>query len=121
MGVRARCNKRNCQARRTLSKPISQYVNRPKCHIPGCTGLMYEDKFRNGKREREIQPLCKCLGLPTQNRDGNAPHMRGTVRCVHRDEHLLTMSFEKGTKKHSPLKVHELRAIERSDDDEPGF
>lgn len=74
--VRARCNKRSCQARRTLNKPIEEYAERPKCHKPGCDGLMYEDKYRTRKGDKDRAPMCRddCRPFPHRIDDPHCKH-----------------------------------------------
>lgn len=92
----ARCNKRACQARRTLSKPVEEYVRRPKCHVPGCGGFMYIDKTRKRGAESDRGKICRddCF-IP--------PHRYGQKGCKHHDEFVLDRSMRE-TSKHSPIK-----------------
>lgn len=113
MRVRARCNKRNCQARKTLRERIDPN-DRPPCHMPGCNGLMYEDKHRakNPATDRGYRGYCKCIpsnsALLAINRTGNMPHYKGQPGCVHHQDYVMESSLTKGTRTHSPTKRGEL-------------
>lgn len=84
--VPARCNRRACQARRTLSKHPLDYVRWPKCHIKGCAGKMYVDTYRLAKGPYDRAPECRCDGWARV-------HRRGQVGCVYREEHIIERSL----------------------------
>ena len=99
MKIPARCNKRQCQARRSLSKPLEAYARRPKCHIAGCSGLMLIDKTRadkaNDAKDRGVP--CHC-NAPVMLRP--TAHRRGQKGCMYRDE-MLAKRGKQAT--HSPI------------------
>ena len=66
-----RCTRRRrgCQGRKTLKKPIEQYVRVPTC--PNCKGPLYFDKRR---KEETQKNKCQCDGYPY-------PHKRGSKFC----------------------------------------
>ncbi len=68
----ARCNKRSCQARRTLKKHIDDYERKPKCHV--CGSPMYIDYYRACKKFSRA--VCSCDGYPF-------PHKIDSVWCKH--------------------------------------
>ena len=78
-----RCNRLQCQARRTLPKHPDSYVNgRPRCTF--CLkGTMAPDYYRAARkwRDRDRGPLCHCDGLWFSAK--GSPHMRGSRGCVH--------------------------------------
>jgi hypothetical protein len=96
--VPARCNKRACQARRTLSMMPEHYVNWPRCHIVGCDGKMYADKFRMKKANQAADrgEVCECDGRPGK-------HRRGQAGCRDREDVIIQRSLLP-TPKHSPIK-----------------
>lgn len=99
MIVRARCNRRSCQARKTFRQPLAWYQTWPICHV--CReGKMYEDTYRNRVGANDGRRMCTCDGYVMSQR--NAPHRYGSPSCRYREEYLLEMSFTRGTKKHSP-------------------
>lgn len=55
----ARCNRRDCQARRTLSKHPALYREWPRCR---CGGRLYVDWYRLKKGPRDNAPVCKARG-----------------------------------------------------------
>lgn len=118
MAVPCRCNKRTCQARRSLKRRPEHYVYWPKCQVLGCEGRMYVDEYRvRGKTDRELHAKDRNGVACTDYRcDLHYLHRRGTVRCVHREEHKLNMSLTQGTHKHSPYKPEDLGT---ADDDCP--
>jgi len=90
----ARCNRRDCQTRRNLSKRPELYVTWPKCRMPGCSGRMYVDKYWLRKGPYDHAPICRSDCLPY-------PHPVSTQECKQREEYALNKSF-KPRSKHSP-------------------
>lgn len=110
MLVRARCNRRSCQARKTYPKPLAAYVKWPLC--PACRiGKMYEDRHRTSGKEHKQRRLCMCDGYPASQKNG--PHQWGSPLCKGREEYLLELAFTRGTKTHSPKTSNAT--------DDPGF
>lgn len=68
----ARCNRRDCQARRNLSKHPALYVRWPLCHVCG-VGKMYVDWYRMKKGPEDNAPVCT---------DGFCDHFRNTGNFV---------------------------------------
>ncbi len=99
---RARCNKRPCQARRTI-KGVYDPNDRERCHKPDCKGMMRIDTTREriGWRDSTSQPLCHCDGVKWAD-TRNAPHNRGAVGCSHREDVLIERGMSPRSK-HSPL------------------
>lgn len=54
-----RCNKRSCQARRTLHHHPEWYLKPQTCDVDGCTGKMYVDNYRLNKGKFDRAPQCK--------------------------------------------------------------
>lgn len=54
----ARCNRRQCQARRNLAKHPALYRQWPKCKVCG-KGRMYVDWYRMKKGPRDKAPVCQ--------------------------------------------------------------
>jgi rRNA maturation protein Nop10 len=75
-----RCNdKRNCGARKTLKKPIEQYILKPKCPRCGEDRLRFDPSIKN-MRAKAVK--CRCDGVPWSQKNG--PHWKGSsVWCVH--------------------------------------
>ena len=99
MKVPARCNKRACQARRNLSKRPEEYVRPPKCHMPGCSGLMYVDTYRLEKQEKKLRPVCYDDCYPY-------PHRVDSPNCKQREDYVLDQSM-KPASRHRPIKETE--------------
>ncbi len=60
MGLQYRCSlRKQCGARRTLSKPIDQYVRRPKCK--GCKKDTLKPVYQK-EYERGLRRKCTCRG-----------------------------------------------------------
>ncbi len=109
MKVPARCNKRTCQARRNLSKPLKEYVRHPKCHVPGCGGLMYVDTYRLNKGAKDRAPECTdpYCGFKQRffERTGRIPPRRHRVdnaECDHAIGHQIERSLINS--KHRPFR-----------------
>lgn len=86
MRVPARCNRRSCQARRNLSKRPELYRSHPKCHVSGCSGLMYVDEYRLRKGAKDHPPVCKNDCYPW-------PHRVDSPNCRQREDWLLDKAF----------------------------
>lgn len=101
MGYQARCNKRLCQARRTLPKRVTMYIKRPKCHIPGCSGLMLMDEHRiKGKPQHgEFVEVCRLDCLPH-------PHKTNSKGCRGYREYMNKRN-DSPRPKHSPIPAEE--------------
>lgn len=52
-----RCNRRACQARRTLAKHPSEYRRWPVCAVCG-KGRLYVDEYRRQRGARDNAPAC---------------------------------------------------------------
>lgn len=82
-----RCNKRDCQARRTMRKHPDDYVQRwrLKCHKFGCDGTVYIDNYRASKMfgKEEARGVggnsCRCDGFPWIHTKGSASPANGYV------------------------------------------
>lgn len=109
MKIPARCNKRNCQARRNLSKPPEQYKRWPKCHKSGCDGSMRVDKCRKDKYPSDNAPVCH-EGCLHDFEAKNFPHRYSDKRCRHYEEWLAECTAK--ASKHNPK-------ISLMDTDEP--
>jgi hypothetical protein len=66
-----RCGNHLCRARRTLSKPLSAYVNPPKCL--SCGAPVFRDLWQERANRKN---LCCCDGY-------HHNHKRGDKRCFH--------------------------------------
>lgn len=95
MRIPARCNKRACQARRNLSKYPQEYRRWPQCHVPGCGGRMYVDKYRLEKLDVRHSRVCYDDCYPY-------PHNEMSPECKKREEALLERSLQPRPK-HSPV------------------
>jgi len=105
MRVPARCNKRSCQARRNLSKLPEHYVYWPKCHIPGCDGKMYVDKYRMRKGPKDHPPMCRDSTCPIHylnSKDNRMPHRVSTKGCNGYHKYIAKRN-SKPRSKHSPI------------------
>lgn len=102
--IPARCNKRACQARRNLSKMPEHYVRWPKCHIGGCDGLMYVDKYRLNRGAHDNPPVCRDPLCQHHRVTGkHLPfHRVSTKGCSGYEDYILERSL-KPRSKHSPL------------------
>ncbi len=94
--VKARCNKRSCQARRNLSMHPSQYLRWPTCHMSGCNGKMYVDKYRQRKGKHDHAELCRDDCLPYY-------HPISDVSCKNYEKYITNHK----PSKHSPWKIGE--------------
>lgn len=101
MKYRARCNKRVCQARKTI-KGVYDPNDRVNCHMPGCDGLMRIDvtRERDPIGDRGYEGLCRCDGIAWADMR-NSPHRKGIRGCVHYEDHVTDRSL-KPIPKHSP-------------------
>lgn len=113
MRIPCRCNKRSCQARRTLRKRPEQYVREPKCHIPGCDGKMYVDEYRLRKGEFDNPPQCtdpNCNFTRRHfERTGRVmirPHRVSNDLCDHYQEWITKRNMAPRSK-HSPIPENE--------------
>lgn len=96
MKIPARCNRRECQARRNLTKrPELHKQFWPTCHIPGCNGKMYVDEYRLRRGSKDHPHLCRDDCLPY-------PHKVSTIQCKLHGEYMLEKSL-KPKPKHSPI------------------
>lgn len=103
---RARCNKRPCQARKTIKGVYDPNDRRP-CHVPGCKGLMRKDVTRERDCTRDATgggELCRCDGLEMSIR--NSPHRRGSKGCKHFEDVKVEQSL-RPVPKHSPRRPYE--------------
>lgn len=96
-----RCNKRTCQARKSLPKKPELYVRRPECPIPGCGGLMYFDRYRfeNGPRDQGSAEPCGLDCTPFRHRTSNK-------QCRGHEEYLAKRN-QAPRSKHSPIPADE--------------
>lgn len=102
---RARCNKRQCQARRNLSKHPALYVNWPTCHIAGCDGKMYVDWYRMKKGPKDNAPICRdpcCPYVHVNFTSGEPMHRVSTPGCSGYND-WITQRNAKPRSKHSPI------------------
>lgn len=103
----ARCNRRQCQARRNLSKHPALYAKWPRCHKCG-SGLMYVDWYRKRKGPQDLPPICDdpCCPYPEQHvRAGGAVvpfHRVNTRGCSGYDDYVIDRSL--AASKHCPAK-----------------
>lgn len=104
MSIPARCNKRSCQARRNLSKHPEQYVRWPKCHMGGCDGLMYVDKYRLNKGSKDRAPKCTDVHCNYQRATNNKNpyHRIDNVGCDHYGDYVTKRNISPRSK-HSPI------------------
>lgn len=100
---RARCNKRPCQARRTI-RGVYDPNDRESCHKHGCKGMMRKDVTRERDCNKDAsggRPLCRCDGVQWADMRGS-PHNRGDPGCNHREDVLIERGLSPRSK-HSPL------------------
>ncbi len=99
MSYPCRCNKRSCQARKSLRKKPDDYVRRPKCPIPGCGGLMYFDnhRFTNSVRDRGEECGLDCLPYR---------HMVSNKKCRKNEDYVAKRNLAPRSK-HSPIPADE--------------
>lgn len=86
----ARCNRRRCQARRSLSKRPELYVKWPTCP---CGGRMYVDWCRFQKREGV--PVCWLDCYPF-------PHKVNSANCCRRSDWVIDQAFKASKHRPSP-------------------
>lgn len=88
--VPARCNRRACQARRNLSKPLAEYVRPPRCHTVGCDGLMYVDKYRLNRGAKDRAAACYegCLHDAQIGWPFEKPHRVDHPACRHYEDYM---------------------------------
>ena len=98
MTIPARCNKRNCQTRRNLSKRPQLYKYWPTCNMPGCDGKMYVDEYRLRGMEEKIRPTCHEDCYPY-------PHRVDSPHCRHRIDYQLAAAERRS--KHNPNQHHD--------------
>ena len=96
---RARCNKRACQARRTIKGNYDPNDRLP-CHMYNCKGLMRKDVTRERLGGNEGRELCHCDGVQWAD-TRNSPHRKGSEGCRHREEMLIEQAL-RPVPKHSP-------------------
>ncbi len=88
-------------------------MQRPKCHIPGCTGVMRVDKMRlAARKDKELRKKDSGEDCSDYRCDLHYMHRRGTVGCVHREDHKINMSLTQGTHKRSPYKPEDLGEVD---------
>lgn len=104
MRVPARCNKRHCQSRRNLSKMPELYTTWPLCHIIGCDGRMYVDKYRMRKGPKDNAPVCTDpLCQHARNTGTFVPvHRVSSVGCSGYAEYVTKRNTTPRSK-HSPI------------------
>lgn len=105
---RARCNKRSCQARRNLSKHPALYVRWPKCHIPGCDGVMYVDWYRMKGGPKDNAPVCRDSTCQHHRNTGNLVpfHRVSSIGCSGYDGYVTKRNLAPRSK-HSPIPEQE--------------
>lgn len=109
MRIPTRCNKRSCQARRNLSKMPDQYIRPPRCHMVGCDGFMYVDKYRLRKGPKDNAPVCTDATCPyhyANSTDSVMPHRVSTRGCSGYAEYVTKRNTSPRSK-HSPIPVDE--------------
>lgn len=76
MGWSYRCGHRHCRKRHTFSKPLENYVRRPKgITKDGLCGKCGKGVLRETKaylRKKTIQEMCLCCGVPFPHRKGTS-------------------------------------------------
>lgn len=106
MKYRARCNKRACQARKTI-KGVYDPNDRVPCHKRGCKGLMRIDVTRERDCTKDASNgagLCQCDGISFSAH--NRPHRKGTKGCKHYDDMIRARNLAPRSK-HSPIPARE--------------
>jgi hypothetical protein len=71
MSKNYRCTKSSCRQRRTLKRPIEQYVREPRCLA--CGGRLSYDPE---PKRRHNQEKCVCDGYHFPHRRGTEPWCR---------------------------------------------
>lgn len=106
----ARCNRRDCQARRNLSKHPALYKNWPRCHV--CrSGKMYVDWYRMKKGPRDNAPVCNdtyCQYAADRMAEGGRflPfHRVSTKGCSGYESYVIERTL--ADSRHSPIKPHD--------------
>lgn len=92
-----RCNRRDCQARRTLSMRPEEYINHPSCHRPGCTGKMYVDEYRLAGGKNDRAPTCRSEDCYPYPHGMNSPH------CKYREDFIIGAALAES--KHNPNRL----------------
>ncbi len=104
--IPARCNRRPCQARRNLSKHPEEYARWPTCHVNGCSGKMYVDKYRLRKGPHDLPPVCRdsaCRWTPANLKNWRQPmHRVNTEGCSGYEDWKLDRAL--AASKHRPNK-----------------
>lgn len=97
MSYPCRCNKRTCQARKSLKKHPADYKHRPECPIHGCGGLMYLDEYRysGGAKDQGSAEVCRLDCLPHV-------HRTSTEGCRSHEDYLRKRNAAPRSK-HSPI------------------
>lgn len=103
----ARCNRRECQARRNLTKHPALYVHWPRCHV--CKqGRMYVDKYRMRKGPKDHPPVCTdpyCTYIEGHMAAGgrySPVHRVSTKGCSGYEQYMINNSVAQS--RHSPIK-----------------
>lgn len=92
-----RCNRRQCQARRTLPKAPWLYKKWPECP-DNCGGTLYVDWYRTNRGKKDREPLCR-----------DYPHKVNSKNCKRREDYELERAA-KPRSKHSPHKSEDIEA-----------
>jgi len=67
---------KHCGGRKTLRKPIEQYLREQKCPLCHHKGSLRLDNWRKKNERGRCKQKCICDGLPY-------PHRRGSKWCNH--------------------------------------
>lgn len=81
------------------------YARWPKCHMPGCNGKMYVDKYRMRKGEKDNAPICTDVFCDYGRQSGNAmpcPHRVSSKGCSGYEKYVSERN-SKPRSKHSPI------------------
>lgn len=98
----ARCNKRDCQARRNLTKHPALYVKWPRCHV--CGGKMYVDWYRMKKGPKDNAPVCRDSLCDHHRNTGNyVPFHRVSSKGCSGYNDWITKRNTGPRSKHSPI------------------
>lgn len=89
-----RCNRRSCQARRTLPKHPREYVRWPVCKVCG-EGRLYVDEYRKRKGPKDNVRVCRSDCRPY-------PHRVSDRHCKHYRQYVTSRNLAPRSK-HSPI------------------
>lgn len=82
-----RCNRKACQARKTLRKHPGDYKYPRKCKAIGCSGIMRLDGYRHkGLKDKRIRELDRGKTCCDWQCDLHYPHRRNSEGCFYKSE-----------------------------------